>query len=373
MGIALALALVGCSSDKSTGPVETKIERIQRVFPTSIHGARPGKATFYEAPDGFRSLTGIPIDSLACTKCHAASFADGTPVDHDTYEPGCKDCHVDPANPTSQPVTDQICLGCHGRQGAEQNLFQDVHRAAGLTCITCHSEREMHGDGRAYASFLEAGASDAACEDCHTAATAGNPYHATHLAKLDCSACHVKSVSSCYNCHFETEVIQEKKRFFAQAPRTGFKMLMNFNGKVHTATFQALTYQSQSFLAIAPFFGHSITKDDITCGDCHLQGGAGNSNVKAYDDHGKIVVTSWNAGASGSDRLVGPSGVIPVPADWKTALEFVFLNYSGAPTDPVNGAANLPLWDYLETGSDGSHIVYGSPLTSSQIQALIDY
>jgi hypothetical protein len=95
--------------------------------------------------------------------------------------------------------------------------------------------------------------------------------------------------------------------------------------------------------------------------------------VKAYDDHGKIVVTSWNAGASGSDRLVGPSGVIPVPADWKTALEFVFLNYSGAPTDPVNGAANLPLWDYLETGSDGSHIVYGSPLTSSQIQALIDY
>jgi hypothetical protein len=372
--LALGASLVGCSDDDDSpsGPAETAMERVQRVFPTSIHSTRPGKATFYEAPDGFVTLTGVPITEMGCTKCHGATYADGTAIDHETYVPGCKDCHADPDNPTATPVADATCLGCHGRQGAEQNLFSDVHRAAGMNCIACHKDTDMHGDGNTYASFLESGALDARCESCHTT-LASNIYHSKHAATVSCSACHVKSVSSCYNCHFETEIQIDKKRFFAQAPRTGFKMLMNWEGKVHTATFQTLSYEGNTFVAIAPFFGHSITRDDIHCGDCHLFGDGGNPILREYQFTGKIVVTRWDPAATGAARLVGPTGVIPIVPDWQSALQFDFLTYTGSPSDPVNGPANLPLWDYLKTGADGSHIVYGTPLTAEQMEHLYNY
>jgi hypothetical protein len=147
-------------------------------------------------------------------------------------------------------------------------------------------------------------------------------------------------------------------------------MLMNYEGKVHTATFQALSFGGRTFLAIAPFFGHSITKDDIACGDCHRMGGAGNANVQEYVDTDRIVVTKWDPAGEGAARLVGPTGVIPIPPDWQMSLQFDFLNYTGAATDPISGPNNLPLWDFLKTGADGSHIVYGSPLTADQMDKL---
>ncbi|MEW5700770.1 MAG: hypothetical protein AB1792_00885 [Candidatus Zixiibacteriota bacterium] len=366
VGLLALGVIIGCGGDDEEDP----LARIERIFPSSIHGARPGKATFYSAPDGFATLTHIPIDSLVCTHCHAMKYADGTTVDHETYEPGCRDCHVDPEAPQANPVADSVCLGCHGRQGAEQKLFSDVHRSAGMGCMDCHTAEQMHGDGRQYATFLATGVPTVTCQKCHST-PAANAYHSTHLSKVDCSACHVKSVSSCYNCHFETEVVLEQKRFFAQTPRTGFKMLLNYNGKVHTGTFQTLSYEGKSFVALAPFFGHSITKADISCGDCHLQNGAGNANLQQYVSSGSITVTEWDATAQGAARLVGPTGVIPIPEDWKTVLKFEFLQYTGQANDPV-GADNLPLWDHLKSTADGSHMPYGQPLSVSQMGKLID-
>ncbi len=355
--------------------LDALIASVVRVFPTSLHGQRNGKEYFYSASDGFGKLTGIPYSQLGCGRCHAATYADGTPVTNTVYSPSCLDCHVDPTRPKDHPVTDKICLGCHGRQGAEQNLFSDVHRAAGMNCVDCHSVREMHGDGKVYPTLLAAGASDTDCSNCHVAGgTAGEPgfnvYHLLHMDDLHCSACHVKSVSSCYNCHFETEVAQDKKRFFGQTPRTGFKMLMNYRGKVHTATFQALSYQGKTFVAIAPFFGHSITRDGIACGDCHPRGGSTALALQEYMTTGKITVTSWDATKTGAQRLVGPTGVIPIPPDWKTALSFAFLKYTGPATDPINGAANMPLWDFLKNEADGAHAPVGQPLTAEQLNKM---
>ena len=351
-----------CVEETGPGPADT--------FPTSFHGAREGKRDFYEAEDGFVTLTGIPYDDLPCKNCHAAALADGTPVDNETYVPSCADCHADVEDPTSE-VADSICLGCHGRQGAEQNLFSSVHREAGMGCMDCHTDREMHGDGTEYGSFLSPGAMDADCDNCHVEGgsavppSATNMFHTLHGDALHCSACHVASVSSCYNCHFESEVAHTGKRFFGQAPRTGFKMLMNYEGKVHTATFQTLSHEGQTFLTIAPFFGHSVTKEGIMCDDCH-----GNAAVTEYNDTGQIVVTRWDPEAEGTDRLIGPTGVIPIPPDWETALQFDFLDYTGEATDPINRDDNLPLWDFLKTGADGQHAPFGEPLTVDQMNAL---
>lgn len=179
----------------------------QADFSTSLHATREGKATWYSAENGgFEALTGIPMTDLPCQQCHAATFANGDPVDPEAYEPGCNDCH-DFAGKGST-VEQQTCLGCHSRQGAEINLsnnpnlgplFSDVHRDRGMVCTDCHTQKEMHGDGNQYSSMLEPGATEAYCtnEGCHNVENLDDsPEHAQHLDDITCSACHAKTVVS---------------------------------------------------------------------------------------------------------------------------------------------------------------------------------
>ena len=123
---------------------------------------------------------------------------------------------------------------------------------------------------------------------------------------------------------------------------------------------------------ISPFHGHSITSEGSACYDCHRQGGDGNANIEEYNRTGKIVVTQWDSSASGLEQLVGPSGVIPVPPDWRESLSFAYLDYTGAATQPIDRQADLPLWKHLKDVSDGAHIVFGAPLTERQMRALIE-
>ena len=120
-----------------------------------------------------RRSTAASSSSPACrcrtfpaSACHAATKADGTPIDNATYQPDCADCHKQ----AGDKVADSVCLGCHQRQGLERTRFtDDVHLAAGMTCMSCHSQREMHGDGKSYVSQLENGAMDTKCQNCHRA------------------------------------------------------------------------------------------------------------------------------------------------------------------------------------------------------------
>jgi hypothetical protein len=345
-------ALSGCPAD---GPEAT--------FPTSLHALRTGKETFYSAANGgFETLTNVAYDELDCAGCHAPTLADGTPVDPETYEPSCADCHANPEEP-SEGITDELCLGCHSRQQVEKDFFADYHRdQLGFTCMSCHSTDEMHGDGTTYVSHLETPGPQ--CEDCHSedgiaGAPSSNTAHIVHsdTGKLDCSACHVKSVVSCYSCHFESEVAGAGKRFFAP-PRRDFKFLMNFRDKVYPASFQSLVYQGQSFYVLAPYYAHSVTSE-VSCSDCHA-----NAAVTEYGDEGTITVTKYVDGA-----LQGPSGVIPVPPDWETALLLDFLDYTGDPTTPIP-ETDPALWQFLKTGADLTQMLFGEPLTEQQMQKL---
>ncbi|UCF32499.1 MAG: SMP-30/gluconolactonase/LRE family protein [Phycisphaerales bacterium] len=329
------------------------------MFPTSLHGTRAGKAYFYSADNGgFETITGIPMDDLDCQECHAPTYADGTPVDPATYEPQCLDCHADPSAPG--PVADSICFGCHGRQNVEANVFglQDVHRDMGFACTDCHSIGDMHGDGNVYNSQLDPGAIDADCENCHTEFEPGNVAHEVHMDTVDCSACHVSTVITCYNCHFESELAGGGKRFFAP-PRQDFKFLVNFEGKVHDATIQSLVYDGQSFYTMAPYYAHAVSSVPATCTDCH-----GNAAVAEYDSTGQITVTEWDAGTT---TLSGPTGVIPVPPDWDTSLKFDFLDYTGDASDPTTDPA---AWVFLKSGADLTQMLYGEPLTVDQLDKL---
>ncbi len=367
-GIMLALTACGGGNGKPTvelpgggvqppGPIVKPSIPPEQAFPTSLHGTRRGKATWYSAANGgFEALTNIPINQLGCLNCHPGTKADGSPIDPKTYTPDCYDCHKQ----IGDRVSDQICLKCHRRQFFEiAHGYPDVHRDAGyFRCMSCHTLKEMHGDGREYASWLEPGAMEAACERCHRAPKS-NPAHDIHLATVHCTACHTKSVISCYNCHFESEVAAKVKRPYDRMHGYVFLVRRHGTNKVYSGTMMALTYKGKSFVAIAPYRAHTIVKEARKCDECH-----NNAAIQEYKKTGKITVVKWDA-AQG--RLVGPKGVIPVPPDWRQALQFDFVDYTGDPKSPTTDPTK---WVFLKTGADLTQMLYADPLTPEQIQKL---
>ncbi|WP_456478305.1 hypothetical protein [Geoglobus ahangari] len=379
LALVLAILVLGCSQEeaekaptptptpeKTATPTPTMVETpskeqvIAEKFQTSLHYTRNGKAYFYSKDNGgFEALTGVPIEKIGCMKCHAKTKADGSPIEAEEYTPDCNDCHVEIGDKPSS----KVCLGCHSRQGVEiklesakPELFSDVHRSKGMECIDCHTEEEMHGDGNKYNSMLE-GAIKVDCENCHTSVPE-NTAHSIHMSKVDCSACHVKTVISCYNCHLESAIKSHVKRPYG--PISGFKFLINFNGKVTTATLMAVQYENSTFYVIAPFYSHTVTKD-IECSDCH-----GNEALKEYDENGKIVITAWNSTAG---KLEWRKGVIPVVPDWSTAFQFDFLTYTGNTSDPFK-PFDTGNWTFLKHGADKTQMLFGEPLTEEQLDKL---
>ena len=415
----------GGNSDPCLG---NKYRDICDTFETSLHKTRAGKPRHYNAEHGgFELLTGVPYDDLVCKGCHDPNNTT-TPV---PYEPSCFDCHIDTdgdtdSDPFNDPVTDDTCRGCHSRQNAER-AFPDVHRDRGMGCMDCHHEDEVHGDGVAYESLQEPGALKVSCTQsgCHntedllkparpgkggTASSAGvskraRSFHQKHLETTDCSACHVKTVVACDSCHFDSEVV-EKKRFYRQIPQSGFKLLMNRGDKDMTATYQSLTWGSSdpsiddvSFYVLEPFGSHTIidgrrvAPDDddavptttIECLDCHLtiKGKGkkkvleGNAALASYLTNGVITVNQWepetvdDGNPDTYGTLLAPQGVIPVVPDWEDALQFDFVYWTGAPTDPVVRDETGAKWDFLKSGADMVHMPYGSALTEDQIDRLI--
>ena len=336
-------------------------------FPTSLHATRAGKATWYSKDNGgFETLTNIPMASLACNKCHGPTLADGSPINNDTYAPSCNDCHNFAQGTAVQQST---CLGCHSRQGAEISMsatnpiYTDVHRDKDMTCTSCHTTREMHGDGTTYASMRAPGVFDAKCTNCHPeAALDDNQAHQLHADDVSCVACHVQTVSTCLSCHFESEVAGFK-RYYNQAPIGGFVMLVRNpeDGKVVTASYQSLTHNGNSFYAIGVFHGHTVTEAARTCTDCH-----NTEIVNAYKTSGEIPVVHWDSNES---KLVHTQGVIPVPPDWQQALKVDFATYTSNTTDPLKPFEPTK-WIYQETGADGSHMLYAEPLTAEQMDKL---
>ena len=323
--VAVALiTIVGCGGgdDSGTSPEAT--------FPTSLHATGRGMITWYSsASGGFEQITNIPYDQLYCRECH---------------RPLCENCHETPGDSVEQ----DRCLQCHGLVQLERDANPDVHDAAGMSCMDCHSVREMHGDGTSYSSLLDEGAMDTKCENCHTPLSS-NEYHDAHGQTVHCSACHVKGVVTCYVCHFETELEQNRKLSYAQF--TDWVFLVNYGGKVHSANFQSVKYREHSFLAMAPFTAHSISKNARACEDCHES-----TALREYVMSGAVQVTRWDGN---TQQIVNLSGVIPVPPDWRNTLKFDFVDL----TDAGN-------WAFMEVGPDKFQMLYGTPLRGEQIDKL---
>lgn len=298
------------------------------VFDNAFHVTTAGMAYWYSAENGgFETLTGVPYSDLSCKNCHVETS-------------GCNSCHVS-QNMAAPPQS--TCLACHGRQAAEigNEAVQDVHRAAGMTCVNCHSMEETHGDGQDHNSLWDTPPANT-CTDCHQPSTEVQA-HQIHMEKVDCSACHVRNVVNCYNCHFDTEVREGRK--VANQRMFDLRLLVQRDGKVHLGNFMSMVYQDHSFVAIAPFYSHAVQRPDpaTICAECHQ-----NAFVQEYAETGKITVTSWD---EAQQKVVHTGGVLPVPPDYQEALQFAFV------TQDENGN-----WVFLRDTTELMQMLFAEPL-----------
>ncbi len=301
---------------------------------TSLHATAAGMQWWYEQPNGLGGLINISYASTGCGHCHTR---------------GCSDCHGDVAGTgaVDQPV---VCLGCHGRQMAEAKLgVTDIHFDNGMKCSDCHSTGDIHGDGTAYNSLLEDGAIDADCLNCHRELSQIRE-HTVHGNKLHCDACHVYTVSTCYNCHMNSLLEDHKKR--AYRPFKGFVILVNdANGMVRAGTYKALVKDAHTFVAFGPFHGHWVTPEGRTCADCH-----NNERIRELSETGKIVMTRWDDTLD-TPGIVHTTGILPFVPD---VFEFQFLDYD----------KTSDTWSPITTKTGQLHWEFCSPLTTEQLDAL---
>ncbi len=319
-----------------------EISKEENFFNSSLHYTTRGMAYWYDkSRGGLETLTGIPYTSpkLDCLNCHVSS---------------CDRCHKTEIDKkfyysikTAQ--NQDICLSCHKREKTIKQIDlstnkQDVHFAKGMQCVSCHSARDIHGDGTEYASMKQFGAIGAECEKCH-GSVKPTTSHNIHRDKLECKACHIRHVVSCSNCHFGA-LINDRKR--VDIKLSGWVFLMNYNGKVTSANMQNFVVpNNKTFLIFAPQNSHSIMKEGRKCNDCH-----GTDNVKQVQS-GNIKMT-WL-----EDREVkNIKGIVPVVNGVK--YECVYQNYKDGKWIPIENPSE-PLIQYPG---------FGTPLTKEQLRKL---
>jgi len=325
-------------------------------LPGSLHGTSDGMRWWFEEPDGFGALSGLSYDDTGCNSCHVYATGEGAMGTED----GCSSCHAADFS-VDMPAA---CFRCHSRQSVEANVMEltDVHTDSEQLngCYGCHGFDEIHGDGTSYDAMYSAGQFKNDCEDCHSGDNAppSNAAHSMHLDSLHCDSCHMQTVITCYNCHFDSLVDEHVKR--AYQPMNGFVMLANDvdSGKIRPVSYQSVVYGEHQFIAFGAYHSHSVTEVGRSCAECHGDGFSGNAIMEELNTTGKIAVTEWDPAANeGAGGIVHAQGVIPFVPD---VFSYAFVDYdSGTETWSPTGVADF---DYQ----------YGliEPLTQDQIMSL---
>ncbi len=323
----------------AVGSYSQEIGRGDCLYLSSLHSSAKGMAYWYDkAQGGLETVTGIPYVDLGCKNCHVKS---------------CDACHKadvngKPAYSVKEAESQDKCLTCHAREASIMKIDKgantaDVHFASGMSCMDCHSAREMHGDSLEYVSMKEKGAMDANCEGCHESLSKIEA-HTVHGSTVDCKACHVRQVVSCTNCHFET-MVQEGRR--VAVPVSGWVFLMNRDGKVTSANMQTFVMKgNKTFMIFAPQFSHSVYKG-AKCEDCHAT-----DNVKQVQK-GSIALTWVKDG-----KMENVKGIVPVVDGVR--YNNTYENFSGGTWTPIVNT---------ET-SKVQYVGFGSPLTKEQMEKL---
>jgi len=338
--VILIILLLGSVSILSKG-FSQENEKECPFFKASLHYYANGMAYWYsKEAGGIEKLTGIPYDNLSCNQCHAKT---------------CDRCHKiekdgKPAYSVEKAKSIENCLSCHAREKMFLGIFEkmeekEVHFSKGLKCMDCHTAREIHGDGKKYVSMRESGAMDTRCENCHKERPE-TISHKIHKDKLDCTACHVRQVITCANCHMDTFIKTGKK---VSIPLRDWVFLINYNGKVVSGNIQTFVVnKNQTFIVYAPYFSHDVVKKGRKCEECH------GTNIVKQIGKGEIEITCIENG-----NLTNLKGVIPIVEGVK--YKNAYMEYVDGKWIPLKNPEN-PVEQF---------VAFGKPLTKEQFKKLM--
>lgn len=258
---------------------------------TSLHYTGDGMMKEWSrgAANAFNITMHELYEEKNCAQCHVTS---------------CSDCHG--LEPHENDISGNIstCDKCHLKK---QSTFMgdmpkhkgpgpsaDIHYEKGLVCTDCHKEA-VHGDGTEYDTMLDA--VKVTCEDCHTDEdkkvnnksvtqySTDIVSHYIHKDTLDCTACHVKWMATCVECHVDTMKAQE-------ISTDKFYLLRSVDGKVKPFLQMKTVKDNETHTAYAEYFTHTITDEPHDCDFCH-------NNDSRYTD--------------GEGQIIGPGGSFIVP------------------------------------------------------------
>jgi len=304
----------------------------ESFYTRSLHFTNRGIEFVYSKEQGgVERITGVPAERLGCTaaRCHVRT---------------CDTCHrVEADGKASFSVetarAETACARCHSVDKDDP----DVHVRKGMKCMDCHSAREIHGDGKAYDTYMMPGVIETRCENCH-ADLPRTASHTVHAGKVACSACHTLKTVTCLNCHYDTRLAGGKE---ASIRKEGMLFLVNHDGQVTPANFLTHVSGNRTMISLAPSFAHSITKKGLACEACHAS-----ANVLAVKN-GTLAPLAWKDG-----DLSAVEGVIPVVEGMTWNL--VFLGREGDRWVPLE-KPEPPLVNFAG---------YSSPLSRDQLARL---
>jgi len=368
--LAAAASLLAASVRAQENPlIEISSKSLGEMqFVSTLHATTKGMKYWYMR--GLGNKTGVPYEDLFCVKCHARKLPDGTVLK------GCETCHAEvkdgkvvdfSADVASRTET---CLGCHGREKMAVMLAEagkvpmDVHMfGIGFTCSNCHDSKEVHAMGN-YRTMREAVKKD--CTDCHMSGYAPYPLgfipeHRQHLKDLHCTACHVPTVVTCYNCHFDIAYKSYKSLHHVikkAYPVVGWVLLVNDTmrgGKVHSANMMVVVWKEKNTyqVDIAPQFPHIVVEEGRTCSDCH-----GTPVAREIAEKHEVTLTWWD---SKQGKLEWVKGAVPIVEGVKYRLQLITFDEKTGKWTP---------WKTVTIDPEKVLINYGKPISARYIKDL---
>lgn len=230
---------------------------------------------------------------------------------HSCHVKTCLDCHRSNGHPVSKPG-DEVCLKCHkgyfvgadyyGMAPREDHLrfkrgplhegdnylkmIPDVHKEAGLKCLSCHTMQ----------SFLTRRKAARDCLDCHVPSTQVLEHTIPRHSEMECYACHSAWASQEYGTFFIrfTRSPMTKSMFTVTSHQRDWARIaylrtqdapplgINSRGKVSPIRPQFIVFFTDVMgeSAVGPenrlltatwkaFFPHTIRRGTVMCDGCH--------------------------------------------------------------------------------------------------------
>lgn len=178
------------------------VQPTNSAYPARAEGCATCHAGLGARPNPIGKLTQADYDNVDCLICHSPSYTRTLIVTNGAlkYVPS-PDVDIRLAIQNVQRPTSDMCLRCHESAGGGPNFKHgvvpspatDVHAAAGMQCVDCHTSNLHHIAGAGDLKAVDLPGTKVKCSECHTAAPhkGDNGMYNIHAERIACQTCHI--------------------------------------------------------------------------------------------------------------------------------------------------------------------------------------